>query len=321
MLLILSQKNDITTFRVIRWLTKYNIPFVNVTDDDELTDLEIRIANNDFHVLLSFEKKAINLSTIDRFWYRRGNLILSKNLTVLGDLANEHLYFEVDACRDYILEYLHGLKIVAGSIYKTNSNKLTFLQKSKQAKILIPETYIINKKNALNKLFEKDKKYITKVISDSVYIKTRIKNVVSIKRSYTSLLNRNLYREKPKTFYLSLVQEHIDKKYEIRVFYFKGLIWSMCIFSQKNPKTSVDFRHYDKVLPNRNVPFHLPKSIEKQVHNIMKAMSIDSGSLDILVTLDDQFVFLEVNPDGQIDFLSQECNYYIEREIAMFYAK
>jgi hypothetical protein len=36
----------------------------------------------------------------------------------------------------------------------------------------------------------------------------------------------------------------------------------------------------------------------------------------MLVTKENQFVFLEVNPDGQFGMVPHPCNYFIEREIA-----
>ena len=46
----------------------------------------------------------------------------------------------------------------------------------------------------------------------------------------------------PDTFYPSLIQEEIEKVYEVRVFYLKGKCYAMAIFSQKNEKTQLDYR-------------------------------------------------------------------------------
>ena len=48
----------------------------------------------------------------------------------------------------------------------------------------------------------------------------------------------------------------------------------------------------------------------------MKALKLESGSIDIIVDEQDDYYFLEVNPVGQFHFVSHICNYYIEKEIA-----
>lgn len=90
----------------------------------------------------------------------------------------------------------------------------------------------------------------------------------------------------------------------------------MTIFSQKNKKTQVDFRNYDHSCPNRNVPFKIPTWYEKKLLSLYKQLNLKSGSADIIVTPDDQFVFLEINPIGQFGWLSKNCNYYLEKLVS-----
>ena len=45
-------------------------------------------------------------------------------------------------------------------------------------------------------------------------------------------------------------------------------------------------------------------------------MGINTGSIDLIYSLSNEYVFLEVNPQGQFDWLSKNCNYYIEKDIA-----
>lgn len=48
----------------------------------------------------------------------------------------------------------------------------------------------------------------------------------------------------------------------------------------------------------------------------MKMLKLESGSLDFIVTPDNEYYFLEVNPVGQFNFVSEICNYHIEKHIA-----
>jgi len=92
----------------------------------------------------------------------------------------------------------------------------------------------------------------------------------------------------------------------------------MAIFSQNNPKTSIDFRHYDRELPNRSIPFKLPVDIKDKLIMLVKILNVNSGSIDLVVTQEGKYIFLEVNPIGQFGMVSLPCNYYLEKKIANF---
>ncbi len=95
----------------------------------------------------------------------------------------------------------------------------------------------------------------------------------------------------------------------------------MGIFSQNNSKTKEDFRNYDQNLPNRNVPIKLPLDIEGKLKKLMKKLNLNSGSIDLIYTIDNKYVFLEVNPVGQFGMVSFPCNYNLEKKIAEFLIK
>ena len=90
----------------------------------------------------------------------------------------------------------------------------------------------------------------------------------------------------------------------------------MAIFSQNNVNTQVDYRNYDHEKPNRCVPYNLPNTIKRKIFKFMKYKKIDTGSIDIIFSTNNKYFFLENNPQGQFDWLTKNCNYNIEKEIA-----
>jgi glutathione synthase/RimK-type ligase-like ATP-grasp enzyme len=121
----------------------------------------------------------------------------------------------------------------------------------------------------------------------------------------------------------SLFQENIPKKYELRVFYFVGQIYTMALFSQLDYRAKTDVMAVSingEKQPLRQIPFNLTREMEENITRLMHRLKLNSGSIDIIVTPDDEYYFLEVNPVGQFNFMSEMCNYYIEREIAKYLA-
>ena len=160
--------------------------------------------------------------------------------------------------------------------------------------------------------FKTDKQFITKVSSghclqyfDDFTIFNYAK-LVEINKSISD------------TFFPSLVQNYIPKKIELRIFYLEGEFFSMAIFSQKDNKTNIDFRNYNDDKPNRTVPYKIPKDVEQKLDLLMKTLGLNSGSIDMIVTPDNEYVFLEVNPVGQFGMVSYPCNYNLEKRIAEY---
>jgi glutathione synthase/RimK-type ligase-like ATP-grasp enzyme len=52
----------------------------------------------------------------------------------------------------------------------------------------------------------------------------------------------------------------------------------------------------------------------------MRSLKLSTGSVDMIVNRNQDYIFLEVNPVGQFQFLSQICNFQIEQKIAEFLA-
>lgn len=93
----------------------------------------------------------------------------------------------------------------------------------------------------------------------------------------------------------------------------------MAIFSQNDSQTKIDFRNYNHSTPNRNVPYKLPEELEHKLTNLSKKIGINCGSIDMIVTKNDDYIFLEINPIGQFGMVSNPCNYYLHEKIALFF--
>lgn len=113
-----------------------------------------------------------------------------------------------------------------------------------------------------------------------------------------------------------VISKKIDKLFEVRVFYLAGEFYSMAIFSQEDTQTETDFRNYNLTDPNRTVPFILPDKIRQKLSLLMNKLDLNSGSIDIIVSKELKFYFLEINPIGQFGMVSYPCNYYLEKSFA-----
>jgi glutathione synthase/RimK-type ligase-like ATP-grasp enzyme len=126
--------------------------------------------------------------------------------------------------------------------------------------------------------------------------------------------------ELDETFFPTSFQVEIPKAYELRVIFVQGTIWTAAIISQNDPKTSLDWRNYNYQKPNRVVPYQLPPEIQTQIRQFAALANLNTGAIDMIMSQNKEYVFLECNPNGQISMVSEKCNYPIEQYIANFLA-
>ncbi|AZJ34396.1 grasp-with-spasm system ATP-grasp peptide maturase [Tenacibaculum singaporense] len=313
MILIVSELLDRSTNTVLDWcFNSLNIIRANKND--------LKIVSIDYQkeeIIFQFREEFISSKNITSFWYRRGYLAndysINNNNKDLEYLIYSHLDSEWNEIIRFFTQIFVNNKVKSLGSYQVKDQKLAQLKHAQKVGLRIPKTFITSSKEDL--LLRKkncDNNLITKGISASPSFTF---DNISLE-GYTELVSSEFIQSLPDTFFPSLFQESIEKLYELRIFYLKEKFYSMAIFSQNNLQTKIDVRKYDDSKPNRTVPYQLPKSIEEKLNKFMVNMGLDTGSIDMLVDRNNDFYFLEVNPNGQFGMVSTPCNYYIEREIA-----
>src|SRR5262249_7689684 len=181
-----------------------------------------------------------------------------------------------------------------------------------------PEFYIFNEKKSIKNLIKHDEQYITKSMSDGVYLfesEEKRKGYFT----YTEVLTKESIEGYPEKISPSFMQNKIEKQYEVRVFYLDGRCFAWAIFSQSDNQTRTDYRKYNGQKPNRVVPYVLPEHLIKKLSDLFKKIGLNTGSVDLMVDLQNNYYFLEINPVGQFGVLSQVTNYQLEAEIAKWF--
>ncbi len=324
-ILIISQEAEQSTDEVLKYLLLNNVPFTRINDTDIVENVEISFDGQE-KCVLKYKEAVIDLDNIQSVWYRRGKVNL-KSINIEDKINKEDLdlyaqYYdfykqEVDVALDFIYHKLKDVKHI-NSFLDNSLSKLIQLSEAQKCGLTVPKTFIANSKSKVLEKLEEDK-LILKAMNFHVF------TVKQKEQSYKCLANSSVLvsredlapkeNQKDKVL-LSLFQQYIEKKVELRVFYLFGRFFAMAIFSQQNEKTKVDFRHYDYENPNRVVPFNLPQDLKDNVNQLMSNLELNCGSLDFIYTPEGEYIFLEVNPIGQFDWVSKNCNFHIEKHIA-----
>lgn len=312
-ILICSNESEGTTDIVCDWLNHYNKKFIRISYLDKIKILSIKLLDEEIDIEFSINENNYLLSEIKSYWYRRSKLSF-EDIEIIDETS------EFDQAMNYILpnEYENVIKFFKSRLYekallnKEEDNylvKLDALFWAQSFGLKIPSTLVTQNKNDLNVFEGSD--LITKAIGDIMF-ETKDKNFGMM----TSKVEKNTIDND--VFFPTLFQNLIEKKFEIRSFYFNRTFYSTAIFSQSSDKTKLDFRNYDREKPNRVVTYKLPREIELKLISLMDKLDLKSGSIDLAYTNNGDYVFFEVNPVGQFEQVSLPCNYNLFKEIALF---
>ena len=314
MILILTSSADTNADYVIAWLKQYNYPYFRLNAD---AILDGRFYISPLENKLYLDGQEIDLSKVNAVWlYKFGGFhktgYFHKNKAHITQDSVGQLSSEFSAILISVMSMLSDKKWLTRPS-TSQVNKIDILRKVAAFDIDVPPAYIVSEKQILYDLLQKEGSLISKSIYEPFFIKKP--------NGYYSMFTRQLDKENidklPSTFFPSLVQRKIDKKYEIRCFYLDGEFYSMAIFSQKNKSTKLDFRRYDWANPNRKVPYQLPKELASKLRKMLENLNMNCCSLDILKSSEDnKYYFLEINPTGQFGMVSQPCNYDLYNKIA-----
>ena len=105
----------------------------------------------------------------------------------------------------------------------------------------------------------------------------------------------------------AIFQEYVDKQVELRITIVGDKVFTAAIHSQEHAETQVDFRRL-ALLPAaqvRHTVFELPPEIRGKLLNLMNRLGLAFGCVDMILTPEGDFVFLEVNASGQWGWIEQ----------------
>jgi hypothetical protein len=102
----------------------------------------------------------------------------------------------------------------------------------------------------------------------------------------------------------AIYQRKIDKHYELRVTCMDGVCFTARLDSQARAKTRMDWRA-DLCQPLTPQRVELPPQIEERCLMLMRMLGLAFGCIDLIVTPQGEYVFLEVNEMGQFLWVEQ----------------
>lgn len=313
MILIITNKFDPHSDKVILELKKYGASVIRVNTEDFPNKINLTIRSNGSNLtgILELPKgKTLDVSKIKSVLYRK-----PKPFEITPFITNQT--FRKFAFKECMatwegLEYLLSSCLWINHPYriKRAENKLYQYQIAKKVGLDIPLTLVTNDpkkaKDFCEMCLEKKSGVVVKVLNHS-------NNPGLFTRKITSreLKEIEVIRYAPCFF-----QEYVEKAYELRITVVGKKIFAAEIHSQKMEKTKVDWRNCSEIDEIPYFPHNLPQDISLKCHSLLKEMGLIFGAIDMIYTPDKRYIFLEINANGQWLWIEKLTGLQISKAIA-----
>jgi glutathione synthase/RimK-type ligase-like ATP-grasp enzyme len=303
MIFIITHKDDFTTDFVVEKLNKLGIDYYrfNCEDIDE-KGYSFKLGENP-----SFDINSI--TNIDTVWFRRTKL---PHLKTNSEGEELFLLNEYGSLLSNLYHLLSPKKWLSHPKYVYEAeNKLYQLKVAKRIGFNIPETIVTNRNIVLKEFISHHKnRVIIKPLSQG-----RIIEGEKVKNIFTNILDDKFIKNIDKySLTPSIIQPYIEKEYELRVTVVNNKVFSAKIDSQTNENAKIDWRK-EKI---KSVSYDLPSKIAKKCVLLRNELNLHFGAIDLIKTKNGEYVFLEINPNGQWAWIEFDTGLPISDEIIKF---
>ena len=159
-------------------------------------------------------------------------------------------------------------------------------------------------------------KIVGGIYDDRLLVKP-IKSGLIADKDVPKVVFTNQLKEKPRKeqieFSPNLFQAHIKKLYDERVTMVGEKAFAVLIDSQSNVDTLVDWRRGE--CPLKHTKRELPDKVLKQCISLLQTLNLRFGAIDFILDKNSNFIFLEINPNGQWAWIEKQTEYQISNEI------
>lgn len=293
-ILIVTSSVDLTVDYIIeryKGICKFyrvNVDMFNHYTFNYNAEYGFNIKNNYFNIC---EKE------IDSIYYRKP---LLPDLSEYDDMYHTMISRDIVAYINGFVDAFDGKVLSKPSVLKKSENKVYQMKIAKKVGFKIPESSIGTELNIINRLIE-HKSIIKPLTTGKIVCNGRCEII------QTSLIDKKI--DEDISFTPLYIQKYIDKSYELRVTIVENNIFSVKIeaFDKIDWRISQEKNKYSVV--------DIPETIKKKCFNMLKIMNLNFGAFDFIVNKNNEYIFLEVNPNGQWLWLEEELGIMISQKI------
>ncbi|MFH1170734.1 MAG: hypothetical protein V1704_04215 [Candidatus Vogelbacteria bacterium] len=298
--LIITSRIDLHADYLSKKLIEREIPMVRLNLDELSVNLSVRYTREEGHSVWLIDDGVKSClfkpDQVTGVWYRRPFITRydrteQKASTAFVGRETEAYLNDVCVCLPDVKWINHPVRNqIAG-------NKLGQLRLARQLGFSIPETLVTNDAEEADGFIKRlaPKKVVYKTLSRPFVSETE----ETYRSVYTSLVEMSPQVARSIRLAPCLFQECVEKDYELRITVVGEQVFTTRLFSQEHTSTVIDWRRDQHKVKLRQELCVLDPEIEHLCVKLVKQLGLVFGAIDMIVTPRGEYVFLEINPNGQ----------------------
>lgn len=303
---IVSTEVDVTTDAVVLALGEMDVPYVRINTDRYPYELAVGVDVTALGVVSRVEGQLVRPRSI---WHRR----VRSAPAPVGIDPGIH-----DYCLYEAQTLLRGISLVGcrrvmsdpSAVYRAE-NKLAQLSAAINVGLRVPRTCISNDPEHVRAFLKGQERAICKPLRRGWF-----RDQSGEWSIYTTEILPEMLDELGSTSDApAIFQELIPKACDVRVTVVGGEFFVAEIDSQSDESAAIDWRRTtNPELPHRTAT--LPEEVMSRLRRLLDGLQLQFAAIDLVRTLDDEYVFLEVNPNGQWLWLDDQLDLGITHAVA-----
>jgi glutathione synthase/RimK-type ligase-like ATP-grasp enzyme len=301
-ILLITSTEDLTTDYLIRRLEERGLPFFRFNTENILSGFDVSITLTSSHkefsitdLVRGFELRS---SDISGAYFRRPGL---PNLAG-GDDAIER-GFNAREIEETLRSIWRMVPEGAWLNHPENiwlaNNKIKQLILAADMGFKIPDTLVSSRaKEALAFTRDHHNDAIAKPVKHGFFNSDTSTNLI-----FTEIVECEdiLKLENCSQIVPAIFQPRLEKKFDLRITVVGNKLFPVAILSQEHAETTVDWRTWDisEGIDLAHERFDLPRDISDRCLVLNRKLGLKFSCIDMVLTKSGEFVFLEINPNGQ----------------------
>jgi glutathione synthase/RimK-type ligase-like ATP-grasp enzyme len=298
--LIVTNDHDEHADAVILELKKRGVPVLRFHPEDfpHACSVSIEIQDGRIQGELRNAEHRVAFDEICGAWYRRSRNLYMGAVTRTSEKLDDYVKAQSTATVVAVCAGLQTLWVSHPFKLRRGEVKALQLLEASRAGLKIPQTLISNDPARATA-------FVDALGARECAIKPLIAIGVSDEHGYRLPLTTMLppgHSLESVALAPTMLQPYVDKAFELRCVVIGDQIFCAKLDSQSDEKSRIDWRAGD---PEHEI-FSLPRDVEGAIHRLLDSFELNFASLDMIVTPEGEFVFLELNPNGQWLWLEYE---------------
>lgn len=314
MILVLSEASDPHAARVTDLFRQRGVSFQQYAHPSFPCESTLAIAvasGTQSESIVNVSGQTLSSQDISSIWYRRPEKPVLKETGLSGAVES----LAADECKAFLRDFwatfdCHWFPAKYADIQSAGL-KGAQLVLAQRLGFELPPTLITNDPDRILEFFEAHSgRAISKAVS-----KLPSERFATVGGRYTEpITHGDLSNIHAAQYCPTIFQAYVPKRVELRITVVGSTVFPAEIHSQLTHHTSFDWRHYD-FGRTPHLVHRLPEPIADKCRELTRRLRLEFAAIDMILTPDGRYVFVELNPNGQYLWIEEETGMPISESI------